>query len=144
MSDRRQMFYMLANVHHQIVTCEVLLPPDRFWYYLPDLPFGIQNAAASFQLELEHLISHEASWSIILSSAAGTDVPSLCAFLVVLSRNGPEYDSDDIDYDALPRMCYHVDGDDLAEEVPGLTPRYQSPHSRTAYLQEKADRLRAR
>jgi hypothetical protein len=55
-SDRRQMFYMLANVHHQIATGEVLSLPDRFWYYLPDLPFGIQNAAASFQLELEHLI----------------------------------------------------------------------------------------
>ena len=42
------MFYMLANVHHQITTGEVLLPPNRFWYYLLDLPFGIQNAAASF------------------------------------------------------------------------------------------------
>ena len=42
------MFYMLANVHHQIATSEVHPPPDRFWYYLPDLPFGIQNAAASF------------------------------------------------------------------------------------------------
>jgi hypothetical protein len=42
------MFYMLANVHHQIATGEVLPPPDRFWHYLPDLPFGIQNVAASF------------------------------------------------------------------------------------------------
>jgi hypothetical protein len=43
------MFYMLANIHHQIATSEVLPPPDRFyWYYLLDLPFGIQNAAASF------------------------------------------------------------------------------------------------
>ena len=41
MSDRLQMFYMLANVHHQIATSEVLLPPDCFWYYLLDLPFGI-------------------------------------------------------------------------------------------------------
>ena len=49
------MFYILANVHHQIATGEVLPPPDRFWYYLSDLSFGIQNAAASFQLELEHL-----------------------------------------------------------------------------------------
>ena len=54
------MFYMLANVHHQIATGEVLLPPNRFWYYLPDLPFRIQSTAVSFQLELEHLISHEA------------------------------------------------------------------------------------
>jgi hypothetical protein len=30
MSDRRQMFYMLANVHHQITTGEVLPPPDHF------------------------------------------------------------------------------------------------------------------
>jgi hypothetical protein len=42
------MFYMLANVHNQITTGEVLPPPDRFWYYLPDLPFGIKNTAASF------------------------------------------------------------------------------------------------
>jgi hypothetical protein len=52
------MFYMLANVHYQIATAEVLSPPDRLRYYLPDLPYGIQNAAASFQLELEHLIRH--------------------------------------------------------------------------------------
>jgi hypothetical protein len=42
------MFYMLVNVHHQIDTDEVLPPPNRFWYYLPDLPFGIQNATMSF------------------------------------------------------------------------------------------------
>jgi hypothetical protein len=42
------MFYMLASVHHQISTSEVLSPPERFWYYLPDLPYGIQNAAVSF------------------------------------------------------------------------------------------------
>ena len=54
------MFYMLANVHHQIATGEVLPSPERFLYYLPDLPFEIQNMAACFQLELEHLVSHEA------------------------------------------------------------------------------------
>ena len=48
MSDRHQIFYMLANVHHQIATDEVLPSLDRFWYYLPDLPFRIQNVAASF------------------------------------------------------------------------------------------------
>ena len=48
MSDHRQMFYMLANIHHQITIGEVLPPPNRFWYYLPDLPFGIQNTVASF------------------------------------------------------------------------------------------------
>ena len=42
------MFYMLANVHHLITIGEVLPSLDHFWYYLPDLPFGIQNAAASF------------------------------------------------------------------------------------------------
>jgi hypothetical protein len=42
------MFYMWANIHHQMATGEVLLPLDRFWYYLLDLPFGIQNAVASF------------------------------------------------------------------------------------------------
>ena len=60
------MFYMLANVHHQIATGEVLPTPDRFWYYLLDLPFGILNVAVSFQLEQEHLNSqrrHEASSS---------------------------------------------------------------------------------
>ena len=31
MLDCRQMFYMLANVHHQINTGEVLLLHDRFW-----------------------------------------------------------------------------------------------------------------
>jgi hypothetical protein len=35
------MFYMLANVLHQITNGEVLPPPDRFRYYFPDLPFRI-------------------------------------------------------------------------------------------------------
>ena len=91
------MFYMLANVHHQITTGEVLPPPNRFWYYHLDLPFGILNAAASFQMELKHLISHEALWSTILSGAAGTDIPSLRTFLTILLGNGSEYNSDDID-----------------------------------------------
>jgi hypothetical protein len=99
----------------------VLPLPDHFWYYLSDLPFGIRNTTTSFQLELEHLISHEAPRSIILSGVARTDVPLLRAFLEVLSRNDPEYDSDNIDYDALPCMCYQVNGDDLAKEALGLT-----------------------
>jgi hypothetical protein len=45
------MFYMLANVHYQIITAEVLPLPDRFWYYLLDIPYGIQNALVSFQLD---------------------------------------------------------------------------------------------
>jgi hypothetical protein len=40
-------------------------------------------------------------------------------------------------------MCYHINGDSLAKEAPGLTQLDQSPHSHAAYLQEKADRLRA-
>jgi hypothetical protein len=59
------MFNVLANVHHQIATSEVLLPPNRFWYYLPDPLFEIQNVTVSFQMELEHLISHEVPWSAI-------------------------------------------------------------------------------
>ena len=42
------MFYMLANIHHQITTDEVLPPPDHLWYYHLDLSFGIQNTATSF------------------------------------------------------------------------------------------------
>ena len=53
------MFYMLANVHHQITTGEVLQLPDHFWNYLLDLHFGIQNAKLSCQMELEHLISRK-------------------------------------------------------------------------------------
>jgi len=30
MFDRHQMFYMLANVHHQITISEVVPPCDRF------------------------------------------------------------------------------------------------------------------
>lgn len=78
------MFYMLANVHIQITAREVLSPPHRFWYFLSDLLYVIQNAAASFQLELEHLISREAPHGAILSGVAGTNVPSLHNFLRIL------------------------------------------------------------
>jgi hypothetical protein len=91
----------------------------------------------SFQLELEHLISHEVPRSTILSDAAGTDIPSLCAFLEILLGNGPEYDFDGIDYNNLPRMwcmCYHIDDKVQPEEVPGHTPPGQSPRSHVAYL----------
>jgi hypothetical protein len=77
--------------------------------------------AASFQLELEHIVSHDAPQSTTLSGAVGTDIPSLRTFLEILSWNDPEYDSDDINYNAPPRMSYHIDGEDLAEEEPGLT-----------------------
>ena len=105
------MFYMLTNVHHQITIGEVLPLPNYFWYYLPDLPFRIQNVATSFQLELEHLTSHEL-WR---------GRPLAAHLLEILSGNGPEYDSDDIDCYTLPYMCYHIDGEVLAEEAPGLT-----------------------
>jgi hypothetical protein len=112
----------------------VLPPPDRFWYYLPDLPFRIQNAATSFQLELEHLISRDAPRSAILSGAARTDVPSPCTFLEILSGNGLEYDSNNIDCYAPPRMCYCIDVEVLPEEALGFTPSDQSPRSRVIYL----------
>ena len=75
---------------------------------------------------------------------AGTDVPSLRAFLEILSGDGSRYDFDDIDYNTLPCMCYHIDGEDPTEETPGLMPSDQSPRSRAAYLQEKVDHLQAR
>ena len=64
----------------------------------------------------------------------GTDVPSLRTFLEILSGNGPEYNSDNIDYNTPPCMCYHIDGDILSKEALGLMPSDQSPHSCMAYL----------
>jgi hypothetical protein len=129
-----------TNVHHQI-TSEVLSPPDRFWYYLLNLPFGIQNATTSFQLELEHLISHEVPWSTILSSTVGADVPSLRIFLEILLRNSPEYDSDDIGYYASAHMRYYTNGEVSTEKVPELTPPDQSPCSSTGYPREEGGLL---
>jgi hypothetical protein len=97
----------------------VFPPPDWFWYYLLDLPFRM---AASFQLELEHLISHDTPRSAILFGATGVDVPSLCTFLEILSGNGLEYDYDGINCYAPPCMCYHIDGKVLSEEAPGPMP----------------------
>ena len=99
---------------------------------------------ASFQLELEHLISCEAPRSTILSSVEGTNVPSLCTFLNILSGNGPDYDFDDINYNDPPCMCHHTDIEVLPKEAPRLTLPDQSPRNHVAYLQEKEDRLRAR
>jgi hypothetical protein len=121
------MFYMLANVRQQITMGEVLPPPDCVWYYLPDLTFGIQNAVVSFQLELERLVSRNTLRGGIPSGAAGVDVPSLRTFLEILSGNGLEYDSDDIDHYVPPCMCYHIDGEVPPEEAPKLTPPDQSP-----------------
>jgi len=59
------MFYILASVHHKIAVGQVL-PPHCFWYVLRDLSYRIQNAVASFQLELERLTSREARHGTIL------------------------------------------------------------------------------
>jgi hypothetical protein len=78
--------------------------------------------AASIQLELEHHISYEVPWSTILSVIMGTNIPSLRAFLEILSGNNLEYDSDDIDYNDPPRMSYHINGKVQPEEAPELRP----------------------
>ena len=92
-------------------------------------------------MELEHLISREASWSAILSGIAGANIPLLHTLLEILSKNGSGYNSNDINYYASPWMWYHIDGEVLAEEALRLMPPNQSPHSHVAYLQEKEDHL---
>jgi hypothetical protein len=77
---------------------------------------------ASFQIELEHLISREAPRSPILSGTAGTDVLLLHTFLEILLGNDSEYDSDDIDYNAPPHTCYYINGEVLPKETPELMP----------------------
>jgi hypothetical protein len=124
------MFYRLDNIHHQISIGEVLPLLERFQYYLLDLPFGIQNAVASFQLELEHIVSREAPQSTILYGVVRTNVPSLCAFLEILLGNDPEYDSDDLDCYASPRLCFHIDDKNLVDDAPELMALDQSPSSR--------------
>ena len=52
----------------------------------------------------------------------GTNVPSLRTILKILLGNDSDYNSDDIDYHAPPRTCYHIDGEVLHKEVPGLKP----------------------
>ena len=68
---------------------------------------------------------------------ARTDVPSLCTFLEILLG----YDSNNIDYSAPPRMCYHINGEVLTDEAPQIMPLNQSPHSHVNYLREKVARL---
>jgi hypothetical protein len=72
----------------------------------------------------------------------GTDVPSLCTFLEILSRNSSEYDSDDIDYYSVSLKCFHIDGDNPADDAPELMPPDQSPRSRAEYLGEKETSFR--
>jgi hypothetical protein len=45
-------------------------------------------------------------------------VPLLHAFLEILSGNGLEYDSDDINCYVPSHMCYHINGEDPLEEAP--------------------------
>jgi CRISPR/Cas system CSM-associated protein Csm5 (group 7 of RAMP superfamily) len=39
---------------------------------------------------------------------------------VILSGNGMEYDSDDLDYYALSHMCSHIDGNNPIDDAPEL------------------------
>ena len=55
-----------------------------------------------------------------LFGMVGIDVPSLCTYLEILLGNGPEYDSDDIDYNNSPLMCYHIDDEVQPDEEPRL------------------------
>lgn len=58
--------------------------------------------------------------------------------------NGSEYDSDDVDYNSSSCECFHIDGDNPADDAPELTPSNQSPCSRAEYLRENSARLQAR
>lgn len=139
--ERRQMFYMLASVHYQIATGEVLSPPDCFWYFLLDLPYGTPNVSSLFQLKLEHLVSREALHDVILSGASGTDVPSLRNFLEILSGLRPEYDSNDTGYFRPSRECFFIADGACIDTSPNLTPLDLSPTSPAAYHKEKAECL---
>jgi hypothetical protein len=73
----------------------------------------------------------------------GADVPSPHTFREILLGNRLEYNSNDIDCYASPRMCYHIDGKVPTKEVHELMPLDQSPRSHVNYLQEKVARLQA-
>jgi hypothetical protein len=66
---------------------------------------------------------------------------AILSFLVILSGNGIEYDSNDLDYYALSHMCFHIDGNNPIDDAPELTSSNQSPCNRANYLHEKAARL---
>jgi hypothetical protein len=74
----------------------------------------------------------------ILSGIAGIDISSLCTFLKILSGNGPKYDSNGVYYYSSSRECFHIDGDNLANDASEVMLLDQSPHSHTEYLCEKA------
>ena len=88
-------------------------------------------------MELEHLVSYEVLWSAILSSMAGADVPSPHTFLKILSGNGPEYDSNDVDCYAPPCVRYHIDSEALVGEAPEPMSPDQSPYNHANYLGEE-------
>lgn len=85
--------------------------------------------APSFQLELEHLVSQEASRSIVLSGTAGIDVPSLSNFLEILSGYGSKYDSDDTSYYSPRHECLFLSGKAATTDATDLMPSDMSPTS---------------
>jgi hypothetical protein len=70
--------------------------------------------------------------------AAGTNVSLLRTFLKILSRIGPEYDSDEFDDYSPPRKCFHIDRDQVADDNVEVTPLDLSLSSHTTYFKEKA------
>lgn len=61
--------------------------------------------------------------------------------LEILSRNGMEYDSDDVDYYSSSCECFHINGGIPTDDAPELTPLDLShPLSCRGYLRKKAVR----
>ena len=60
MSDHHRMFYMLANIHHQVTWGKALPLPNHFRYNLLDLPSRVWRVAESFQMVLQHLVIDKA------------------------------------------------------------------------------------
>ena len=91
----------------------------------------------------EHLINREALWSIILFGVAGTDVPSLHAFLEVISENGQEYDSDHAGNYSPLHECFLISDEHATDTASKLMPLDMSLTMSVAYLKEKVERLKA-
>lgn len=94
-------------------------------------------------MELEHLVIREVPQSPNLSSAAGADAPSLCAFLMTLKEVGPRGQSGDIRHDVMPLEHHHADAKAPTGGVPRLTVLDQSPNYRANLLREGVGRLQA-
>jgi hypothetical protein len=112
----------------------VLPLSNRFKYYLLDLPFRIHSTTVSFQMELEHLMVHEAPWSPILSGVVGVDALSLCAFFRTLQGSGLGHHSRDAEHDRTPHEHHHANSKTLTKETHELTPRDQGPCSHETTL----------